>query len=323
MQEEIVVSILCITYNQKEYLKSALDGCVHQETDFAFEIIVHDDASTDGTTEIIKEYAEKYPALIRPLYEEENQYSKGNSIANIMFPYIRGRYVAFCEGDDYWCDAHKLQKQVNVMREHSSAVACVHNAWKWDCCYQHRTKFSSKKEDGFLTTEDIIHWDEKGYATASLLVKKEWLIVPREFQVDGAGDYPRAIYMALHGRIYYLEECMSVYRCNAIGSWTNTIATDILRYRAYIHNVNRMLQYVDRYSTGRYHAAISEKQYLNAYWLVYREILIGSHRKDYLDVWRSLTVSDRFKVYVLACVRPVIDRCRAYRRCLLDRKDTT
>lgn len=323
MHDEILVSVLCITYNQAAYVRSALEGIVNQKTDFVFEVIVHDDASADGTQEIIRDFAETYPEILRPLYEEENQYSKGVNILQGIAPYVRGRYVALCEGDDYWCDRNKLQKQISAIRSQQNTVACVHNAWKWDCCYHHRTRFSSKREDGFLTTEDIIHWDEKGYATASLLVKKEWLIVPREFQVDGVGDYPRAIYMALHGKIYYLEECMSVYRCNAIGSWTNTMATDILRFRAYIHNVNRMLQYIDRYSTGRYHAAISEKQYLNAYCLVYREILIGSHRKDYLDVWRSLTVSDRFKVYVLAHVRPVIDRCRAYRRRLLDRKDTT
>ena len=265
MQEEIVVSILCITYNQKEYLKSALDGCVHQETDFAFEIIVHDDASTDGTTEIIKEYAEKYPALIRSLYEEENQYSKGNSIAKIMFPEIRGRYVAFCEGDDYWCDVHKLQKQVNIMREHPSAVACVHNAWVLDCLTGKKTKFSIKEGDGVLSTEDIIQWGNRGYATASLLIKREYFFIPTEFQMTHVGDYPRAVYMALQGEIYYLKDCMSVYRFNASGSWSVKMTNDFITYRRLIQDMNRMLQYADDYSNGKYHEVISEKIHLNCY----------------------------------------------------------
>lgn len=306
MQEKIVVSILCITYNQKEYLKSALDGCVHQETDFAFEIIVHDDASTDGTTEIIKEYAEKYPALIRPLYEEENQYSKGNSIAKIMFPEIRGRYVAFCEGDDYWCDAHKLQKQVNVMREHSSVVACVHNAWVLDCLTGKKTKFSIKESDGVLSAEDIIQWGNRGYATASLLIKREYFFIPTEFQMTHVGDYPRAVYMALQGEIYYLKDCMSVYRFNASGSWTVKMTNDFLTYRRLIQDMNRMLQYADDYSNGKYHEVIAEKIHMNCYNLSYKEILNGNKKEDCLDSWNRLSVLEKIRISIMANLRRIL-----------------
>lgn len=306
MQEKIAVSILCITYNQKEYLKSALDGCVHQETDFAFEIIVHDDASTDGTTEIIKEYAEKYPALIRPLYEEENQYSKGNSIAKIMFPEIRGRYVAFCEGDDCWCDVHKLQKQVNIMRGHPSAVACVHNAWVLDCLTGKKTKFSIKEGDGVLSTEDIIQWGNRGYATASLLMKRDYFFIPAEFQMTNVGDYPRAVYMSLQGDIYYLKDCMSVYRFNSSGSWTQKLANDLEEYRSHIQDMRDMLQYVNKYSGGRYQQAIARKIYINNYGLVYREIISGSRKADYLTAWNELSTFDKIKVSLLAHLRRML-----------------
>lgn len=306
MQESILVSILCITYNQKEYIKSALDGFVHQETDFAFEIIVHDDASTDGTTEIIKEYAEKYPALIRPLYEEENQYSKGNSIAKIMFPEIRGRYVAFCEGDDYWCDVHKLQKQVNIMREHPSAVACVHNAWALNCLTGKKTKFSIKEDDGILSTEDIIQWGNRGYATASLLLKKEYLFIPAEFQMTNVGDYPSAVYTALQGEIYYLKDCMSVYRFNASGSWTVKMTNDFLTYRRLILDMNRMLQYADDYSNGKYHEVISEKIHLNCYNLSYKEILNGNKKEDCLDSWNRLSVFEKIRISIMANLRRIL-----------------
>lgn len=90
MQSEIIVSILCATYNQMSYIRSALEEFIHQETEIAYEVIVHDDASTDGTTNIVKEYAEKYPEIIRPLYEDENQYSKGNNIYQLMYSVMRG-----------------------------------------------------------------------------------------------------------------------------------------------------------------------------------------------------------------------------------------
>ena len=88
MNSEIVVSVLCITWNQAEYIRCALDGIVMQQTDFTYEVIVHDDASTDGTAEIVREYAETYPAMIRPLYETDNQYSKGRSLIQIVLPHI-------------------------------------------------------------------------------------------------------------------------------------------------------------------------------------------------------------------------------------------
>lgn len=107
-----------MVYNHAPYLRKCLDGFVMQKTDFRFEAIVHDDASTDGSAAIIKEYAEKYPDLIKPIYETENQYSKKDgSLRKIMDAACRGKYIAICEGDDYWIDPLKLQKQVNFLEE--------------------------------------------------------------------------------------------------------------------------------------------------------------------------------------------------------------
>ena len=99
------VSICCITYNHAPYIRSALDGFLMQETDFAYEILIHDDASTDGTADIIREYTARYPDIIKPILREENQYSKGISNISIFnFPRARGEFIAMCEGDDYWTD---------------------------------------------------------------------------------------------------------------------------------------------------------------------------------------------------------------------------
>ena len=97
-------------------LLQCLDGFMMQQTNFAFEVLIHDDASTDGTTEIIKEYEAKYPEIIKPIYEEENQWVKGRRGSAVFnFPRAKGKYIAMCEGDDYWTDPLKLQKQVDFL----------------------------------------------------------------------------------------------------------------------------------------------------------------------------------------------------------------
>ncbi len=113
---EIMVSIVCDAYNHEKYIADALEGFVMQKTNFAFEILVHDDASTDRTAEIIRDYEKRYPNLIKPIYETENQYSKQDgSLERIQFGRVKGKYTAMCEGDDYWTDPLKLQKQFDAM----------------------------------------------------------------------------------------------------------------------------------------------------------------------------------------------------------------
>ena len=111
------VSIICITYNHVNFIRDCLDGFIMQKTDFPFEVLIHDDASNDGTTDIVREYAEKYPEVFVPFYEEENQFGKTDFCRDILFPKIRGEFVAVCEGDDFWTDELKLQKQVNIFEK--------------------------------------------------------------------------------------------------------------------------------------------------------------------------------------------------------------
>lgn len=127
-----LVAINCITYNHEPYLRDALEGFVMQETDFPFVAIVHDDASTDGTTAILREYAARYPDIILPIYETENQYSKRDGSVGRIMQAARNatgaKYVAMCEGDDYWTDPQKLQKQIDFLESHLDYTMCFHNA---------------------------------------------------------------------------------------------------------------------------------------------------------------------------------------------------
>ena len=122
-----LVSVCTLAYNHEPYIRECLDGILMQKTNFAFELLIHDDASTDGTADIIREYETKYPDIIKPIYQTENQYSKGVKVSlTYQFPRAKGKYIALCEGDDYWTDPLKLQKQVDFMEANSEIPCCFH-----------------------------------------------------------------------------------------------------------------------------------------------------------------------------------------------------
>ena len=117
-----VVSVCCTTYNHEPYIAKAIDGFLMQETNFPFEILIRDDCSTDKTAEILKQYAGKYPQIIRPVFEKENTFSKGVKPMPQLYKIAQGKYIAICEGDDYWTDSLKLQMQVDFLEENDEYV---------------------------------------------------------------------------------------------------------------------------------------------------------------------------------------------------------
>lgn len=129
---EPLLSITCPTYNHEAFIADALDSFLAQRTSFAFEIVVNDDASTDGTAAIIADYAKRYPTIIKPIYQQENQFQKGKFYSPELFKRAQGKYIAFCDGDDYWTDPHKLQTQVNFLESNPDYVLTYHDALAFD-----------------------------------------------------------------------------------------------------------------------------------------------------------------------------------------------
>lgn len=126
---EILVTIFCTSYNHEKYIARTLSSLINQKVDFKYEILIHDDASTDKTQEIIRSFVDKYPELFHAILQKENQWSKGiNFMRDIVMPYAKGKYIAVCEGDDYWLDEYKLQKQVDYMENHPECTLCFTNA---------------------------------------------------------------------------------------------------------------------------------------------------------------------------------------------------
>lgn len=153
MKEEIKVSVMIVTYNQKEYIEEAILGVLNQKTNFQYEILIHDDASTDGTMEIIKEYEKKYPERIGAYYEEINMYKQCSVYVKKMLSQARGKYLATCDGDDYWCDENKLQMQYDFMEANPDYFLCVHNSKVINVHTSEESLFSPKTKGG--------NWQEK------------------------------------------------------------------------------------------------------------------------------------------------------------------
>ena len=170
-----MVSILCTAYNHEQYIAQALDSFLSQQTDFPIEILVSDDASTDGTAEIIQDYALRYPGVVKAFLMKENIFSKGgNFYTEYFFPNARGKYICLCEGDDYWCDDSKLQRQVDFLESHPDYSACVHNTMLHYCDGSAPDRpLLNHGEDMDLPMELILSGAAKAYHTSSFAARAE------------------------------------------------------------------------------------------------------------------------------------------------------
>lgn len=222
---DITVSICCLVYNHEKYLRKTLEGFVRQKVNFAYEIIIHDDASTDGSAAIIREYCEKYPGLFRPILQTENQYCKRIGLTKtFIYPLIRGQFVAMCEGDDYWCDENKLQLQVDYMEAHPECSMCIHDTAFIDMDGNYLGKcFNGFRRDRDYTAKQAIRAAGSGYLgqTSSFFARKSIMTErPDTFNIRGIGDLPQLLYAAVNGPIHYIGRVMSCYRIGDIDSWS-------------------------------------------------------------------------------------------------------
>lgn len=224
-----MVSIRCTTYNQERYIAQAIESFLMQETNFPFEIIVHDDASADNTAKIIQKYEALFPKIIKPIYEKENQYSKKNgSLRKIVNGACRGKYVAYCEGDDFWCDKQKLQKQYDAMEQHPECSLCSHivqsvseNGIPLDRQDPPEGMFKENIIEQNYFCQKIIAEHTHPLQTSSYFIRNSILQQHGSFFVaPGNGDEKILRISLFVGKIYFFNSIMSCYRRESIGSWT-------------------------------------------------------------------------------------------------------
>ena len=270
-----MVSIICTTYNHEKYISKCLDGFIMQKTDFPYEVLIHDDASTDNTASIVQEYEELYPDIIKPIYQTENQYSKGKAITrDIIFPKCRGKYIALCEGDDYWTDPYKLQKQVAALETHPDCFMCV-------CTVQQVSEDDSKIvgycpsfsiNEGIIESERFLNlifkeyaFQTSSYVLCASLFKKYAENTPDFVRTCPVGDRTYLLYFGYAGNVYYCKDTMTCYRMGSVGSWTERICDDDNNIKKHRLEMAKTYRKFDVYSNGRYHDLCMKEIYRQKY----------------------------------------------------------
>lgn len=319
MSEKIMVSIDCITYNQEEYIAEAIESFLMQKTNFNYEILIHDDASTDNTREIIKKYEEKYPDIIKPIYQSENKYSKGIRVEyEYNFKRAKGKYIARCEGDDYWTDPYKLQKQVDYMEAHPECTLCMHSV---DLICGKTKKNTGVTSPYNCSTkapiEDMIMGGGGFIETSSVLYpRKAFENVPKLYFDCVVGDYPMQILLAHEGYAYYINESMSVYRTNAKNSWTRRMNDGHIEKRIKVFdNINIMLDEFNVYTNEKYNDTIHEAKRKNDF----NKILIKNDLRlmkspEFKDLYLNINIRNRINIiakYYFPILKDIVNVLRS------------
>ena len=272
------VSVLCAAYNHEEYLRQTLDSFVNQKTDFPFEVLVNDDASTDSTGDIIREYAARYPEIIRPFYQKENLYSRRINLYDVVFfPACRGEYIAVCEGDDYWNDPEKLQLQVDWLDAHPEYSACVHNSIGRFTDQPDKVLFA-QDGDRDIPFEQVVQGMSHAYHTSSILARREFILNPPDYR-DVAyhqgyfTDYAIGVRLGLSGKVRFLDRCMSVYRIGSNPSaWSRGVGQEYHKLKRFVSGEIAMLKTVKQHPlTEAQEAAIDQVLLEREYELLYIE----------------------------------------------------
>lgn len=208
----IKVAICCITYNHEAFIRQCIEGFVMQKTNFRFVAIIHDDCSTDRTADIIREYVQKYPDIIIPIYENENQYKKRmlGRIMNDALNTTMAEYIAICEGDDFWIDPYKLQKQVDYLDEHPDYVLCAHNAYQQFANNTRKLFVDPNFRNHDIGISELLSkWN---IPTASLIYRKQDHDLVYISDSYPNGDYYLLLRLLSQGKFHYDPSVMSVYR---------------------------------------------------------------------------------------------------------------
>lgn len=279
-----MVSIRCQTFNHADYIDDAIRGFLIQETSFPFEIVIHDDASTDGTSAIIKEYSDRYPRIIKPICQKENQWSRGLRPMHFMDPVCKGKYVAMCEGDDYWTDPNKLTTQVEFLEENPDYVISGHDAFIID------------ESGNRISDSKLPKAHKRDFSSQELIEGKAWILtmswvyrnidlgeIPERNMVIN-GDYFFTSLIGHYGKSkYHTDVAPAAYRQHEGGIWSALETSEELE--AMLNTFFWMYRYYKR---------IDERRYADIYWAAYLKRL--SRRASPITLQKIVFLSIREKI---------------------------
>lgn len=305
MDNQVMVSVYCLTYNHEKYIRKTLEGFISQKTSFKYEVFVHDDASTDGTAEIIREYEKKYPDIIKGIYQTENQFSKKiNILKTHLISLFSGKYIATCEGDDYWCNSEKLQKQFDILEKNENVIMVTHNTKKITESDEEISLMVKGLDDGIMNPEFLVDKKDKNPHLSSLMYRKEVIINERpDFFNLTTGDNRIRLFALNYGDIYYINEVMSAYRVFVPGSWTSRMKNDREGKTKHLENTIAFFKAYDNFTQKRFTDIISkviEERTFNLY------CAKKEYKKAYI-LSKKIEISFAYKCYLLlGCYFPVV-----------------
>ncbi len=285
-----LVSVYCMTYNQNKTIGQTIESIVSQKTDFKFEIILHDDASTDGTDDIVRHYAELYPDIIRPIYQKVNQFHSCNIFKEHIHPVSRGEFIAICDGDDYWTSPDKLQLQADYMRENIDCTLCFHAVSQ---LYPDGKTMDIRplKSDCDVPADIVIKRGGLFCPTVASMFRRNVMDIWPEFRcVADIYDYPSQVLAASMGKVHYIDKSMGVYRFASSGSWTAQRENKV-DYK-HLENEMQWLEMFNDYTDHKFTAAI-DYHIAHLWFTEYRKTVDKNIKKTAKQKIKKLDFKDR------------------------------
>lgn len=302
------LTVLCTAFNHEKYIAQALESFVSQKTDFAFQVLVNDDCSTDGTAAILRQYAEKYPDIIKPIYQEKNLFSEGLAALyqKAFFDRLDTPYVAFCEADDYWSDESKLQRQMDILEADSTASACVHNTMLHYCAGggEDTALLPEGGGDRAVPFETVIKGMSGAFHTSSIMARTEFVKNPPDYYYAAAThgflDYAMALRLALCGKIRFIDRCMSVYRISSNpAAWSAKLDRHYARLKEFITGELAMMEKLLPHLNSAQRECTEKVMCERRYELYDIEGKVHELIKPpYLDIFRAKSFSYRLKTRI-------------------------
>lgn len=299
MREKIKLSIICLTYNHEKYIKTTLEGFLKQKVNFRYEILINDDASLDKTPKILKDYEKRYPEKIKVIYQKENCYSKGISPSKFLYEVAQGDYLAFCEGDDYWIDENKLQKQIDFLEKNQDFVGTSHNVIIIDENNYIREDYQKfyplykehEIDKGKLEIGEVVGQTATIVCRNFIPILKEKKILLEKYRTNG--DVKINAILTNLGKIHFFEDKMSCYRRSYTGdSWNARIKNKNLS----IYYYNSILE-IKRLIKDLFNIEIDVSEKL--FNIVLSSFLFKTPNRENLKISRQLFLEYHYKIKFL------------------------
>lgn len=273
------VSIICCTYNDEPYIRGTLKSLLAQKTNFPIEILIHDDASTDNTAAIIREYEKDYPQIIKPIFQMDNQSGRGIEVQQFLIERARGKYIAICNGKDFWIDEYKLQRQYDYLEKTKNCVLSLHAGKLVDMNGKDINEICApSKMNKFYDTRELIKGDSGQFVMSSMFFRAN--IVknrPSLFINSPFTDYVLILYLSLFGQVHFMRDVMSCYRVDELSFRTTGRLSSGETKIQHFEEIGEWLLQFDEWTNYSFQDAIEAK--LNANDFIYK-----SKQKDVLEM---------------------------------------